>query len=202
VVARTLWLKWWTCAQTLFWCSVTLSTNVPIGELLQVFELPQYQKCSVHPRTRPTKIWSGFCKQHSSGQLRAVRNIIAEKTPLIEDKDIWQEGLMQSDIHDIRVGGTAVWNPSSLVYVPGARTWAYSKKDQFRQILFYHSGVDKDSNVLEFDAVCFDKKLPNFRRDFPLNGLPWPWWRGNKFLWNIGMYIYQSSCRHITKTCK
>jgi hypothetical protein len=121
------------------------------------FLYPQYLKCSVHPRTRLTKIWSGFYKQHSSGQLRAVRDIIAEKTTSIEDKNAWQEGLTQSDMQDIKVGGTAIWNPWSLAYVIGWRMWTRSKKDKHREILFYPSGADTNATLQEIDVVCFDK---------------------------------------------
>ena len=157
MVAWTLGLKWRTRAQTLFWCSVTLCQPTFLLAKCSSFLYPQYLKCSFHSRTRLTKIWSGFYKQHSSGQLRAVRDITAEKTTLIEDKNIWQEGLTQSDIHDIKVGGTAIWNPWSLAYVIGWRTWTRPRKEKLREILFYHSGADKDATVRELDAVCFDK---------------------------------------------
>ena len=157
MVAWNLELEWRTRSQTLFWCSVTLCQPTFLLVNCPNFLYPQYLKCSVHPRTRLTKFWSGFYKQHVSGQLRAVRDIIAEKTTLIEDKNVWQDGLVPSDIHDVKVGGTAIWNPWSLAYVTGWRMWTRSKKDKPREILFYHSGAAKDVNVREFDAVCFDK---------------------------------------------
>jgi hypothetical protein len=69
----------------------TLSTNVPIGELLfpSFFLHLWYLKTWINLSTRPTGIWSCFYKQHSSGQLPAVRaSNQTTVTIFVKDKDV------------------------------------------------------------------------------------------------------------------
>jgi hypothetical protein len=80
---------------------------------------------------------------------------------------------MQSDIHDIKVGGTAIRKRVVTCVCNWINNVNSLQEDKHREVLGYHSDVDKDSIVLGFGAESINS-YQSFGETygFPLNGLP------------------------------